>query len=94
MKRKKTRKSMKKYIAAFAFIALVAGAGIIAWNFTSSPEPDSGAAESIILGGLVSDANALIFTAEDQHFFAANGINFGSSLFHVGKLNSSFPVLR
>ena len=75
---------MKKYIAAFAFIALVAGAGIIAWHFTSSPEPYSGPAESIILGGLVSDANALIFTAEDQHFFAANGINFTFKTYDTG----------
>jgi hypothetical protein len=29
-----------------------------------------------------------------RNFLTENGVLFGSSLFHVGKLNSSFPVLR
>ena len=75
---------MKKYIAAFAFIALVAGAGIIAWHFTSPLQIYSGPSEPIILGGLVTDANTMIFTAEDQHFFEANGINFTFKTYDTG----------
>jgi hypothetical protein len=40
-----------------------------------SPSDHSGKVESITIGGLISDAAALIITAEDKHFFAANGIN-------------------
>lgn len=61
--KKKTRKTMKRNIAAFAFIALIAGIGIIAWHFTSPPQLYSEPAEPIVLGGLVSDANTMIFTA-------------------------------
>ena len=75
---------MKKDIAAFAFIALVAGAGIIAWHFTNPLQLYSGPAEPIILGGLVSDANIMLFTAEDQHFFTANGINFTFKNYDTG----------
>ena len=75
---------MKKNIAAFAFIALVAVAGITAWHFTSTPESYSGTTEPIVLGGLVSDANTMIFTAEDRHFFEANGINFTFKTYDTG----------
>gem|GEM_PF-3403703 len=71
--KKKTRKTMKRNIAAFAFIALIAGIGIIAWHFTSPPQLYSEPAEPIVLGGLVSDTNIMLFTAEDQQFFAKNG---------------------
>lgn len=75
---------MKKNIAVIAVIALIALAGIGAWYFTSSSESYPGPAESIILGGLVSDANVIIFTAEDRHFFAANGINFTFKTYDTG----------
>ena len=75
---------MKKNIAATAFIALMALAGVGTWFFTSSQESYSGTSEPIVLGGLVSDANIMIFTAEDQHFFAANGINFTFRTYDTG----------
>jgi NitT/TauT family transport system substrate-binding protein len=75
---------MKKNIAATAFIALMALAGVGTWFFTSSQESYSGPSEPIVLGGLVSDANTMIFTAEDQHFFAANGINFTFRTYDTG----------
>ncbi len=75
---------MKRIVAAIAAIAAIALAGIIAWHFTSSPEFYSGPTEPIILGGLVSDANTVLFTAEDQHLFAANGINFTLKTYDTG----------
>jgi hypothetical protein len=54
------------------------------WYFTSLPKSYSGPPESIILGGLVSDANIMLFTAEDQHFFAANGINLTFKTYDTG----------
>ena len=75
---------MKKTIAAIAFIASMALAGFGMWFFTSSQESYSGPSEPIILGGLVSDANTMIFIAEDQHFFAANGINFTFRTYDTG----------
>jgi NitT/TauT family transport system substrate-binding protein len=75
---------MKKNIAATAFIALMALAGVGSWFFASSQESYSGPSEQIILGGLVSDANTMIFTAEDRHFFAANGINFTLRTYDTG----------
>jgi NitT/TauT family transport system substrate-binding protein len=75
---------MKKNIAATAFIALMALAGVGTWFFTSSQESYSGPSEQIVLGGLVNDANTMIFTAEDQHFFAANGINFTFRTYDTG----------
>ena len=75
---------MKKTIAAIAIIALIALAGIGTWYFTNSPKAYSGPSESIILGGLVSDANIMLYTAEDQHFFAANGINLTIKTYGTG----------
>ena len=43
--------------------------------WSCSPKGDLGKVESITIGGPTSDAAALIFTAEDRHFFAATGIN-------------------
>lgn len=75
---------MKKPIAAIAVIALIALAGIGAWHFTSLSKSYSGPTESISLGGLVSDANIMLYTAEDQHFFAANGVNFTFKTYGTG----------
>ncbi len=83
-KKKKHEKIMNKNIATIAIIILVAVAGIIAWYFTSSNESNLGPAESVTLGGLVSDANIMTFTAEDQHFFEANGINLTFKTYDTG----------
>lgn len=68
-----------------AVIALIALAGIGARYFSISQGSYFGPAEPIILGGLVSDANIMFFTAEDQHFFAQNGINFTFKTYDTGK---------
>ena len=77
-------KHMKKPIVAIAVISLIALVGIGAWYFTSSTKSYSGPTESIILGGTVSDANVMFFTAEDQHFFASNGINLTLKTYDTG----------
>jgi NitT/TauT family transport system substrate-binding protein len=56
-----------------AVLVVLLVTSFISWS--CSPKGNSGKAESITLGGATSDAGALIFTAEDQHFFAANGVN-------------------
>lgn len=68
---------MKKIAVIIVTILIVAAlTGFNIWQRMGSRASYSGAPESITLGGLVSDANVLLFTAEDQRFFAANGINF------------------
>ena len=78
------KKNMKKSIAAIAVIALIALAGVGVWHFTSTQKSYSGPTESISLGGLVSDANIMLYTAEDQHFFAENGINLTIKTYGTG----------
>jgi ABC-type nitrate/sulfonate/bicarbonate transport system substrate-binding protein len=75
---------MKKTIAAIIVVALVALAGIGAWYFTNSLKAYSGPTESITLGGLVSDANIMLYTAEDQRCFAENGINLTFRTYGTG----------
>jgi ABC-type nitrate/sulfonate/bicarbonate transport system substrate-binding protein len=40
--------------------------------------------ESITIGGAVSDSGTLIFIADDQHFFAMNGINVTQKDYDTG----------
>ena len=77
-------RNRKKTIAAIAVFIIIAMAGIGTWYFTSSPEIYPGPSESIILGGLVSDANIMLFAAEEERFFAANGINFAFKTYDTG----------
>ncbi|MDQ5986693.1 MAG: NrtA/SsuA/CpmA family ABC transporter substrate-binding protein [Syntrophus sp. SKADARSKE-3] len=75
---------MKK-IAAIATVLLIAVlAGFSIWQRTGSRASYSGALEAITLGGLVADSNLLFFTAEDQRFFSANGINFTFKTYSTG----------
>jgi NitT/TauT family transport system substrate-binding protein len=75
---------MKKTAAVVAVMVAVALAGFGAWYFTAAGKTYSGAPVPITLGGLVSDANIVIFVAEDRHFFEANGINFTFKIYDVG----------
>ena len=77
-------KTVKKVVAALAVLSVLVLAGIGAWHFITSPKSYSGPTESIVLGGLVSDANIMLYTAEDQHFFAENGINFTFRTYGTG----------
>jgi len=40
--------------------------------------------ESVTIGGPISDAGTLTFTAQDQHFFASNGINWTAKTYDTG----------
>jgi NitT/TauT family transport system substrate-binding protein len=82
--KKTNEKNMKKNIAVIAVIGLIALAGVAAWYLMNLSESYSGTAEPIILGGLVSDANTMLFIAEDQHFFATNGIKFTLKTYDTG----------
>lgn len=74
----------KTALAMMAVIAITSSIGSAVWPFTSTPESYSGPTESIVFGGLLSDANIMLFIAEDQHFFEANGINFTIKTYNTG----------
>ncbi len=74
----------KIVLAGIAVIAALMLVGSGQWPFTSTPESYSGPTESIVFGGLLSDANIMLFIAEDQHFFAANGINLTIKTYNTG----------
>ena len=67
-------------------------------SLSCSSKKYSGTTESITLGGTVSAANVVFFTAEDRHIFADNGINFTFNTYGTGPgaigdlLNSKIDV--
>lgn len=65
----------KNVTAKVAVITLIALVGIGAWYFMSSLAIHSGTPEPITIGVPPIEATALIYIAEDQHFFADNGLN-------------------
>lgn len=71
-------------LIVMAVIATMSSIGSAVWPFTSTPESYSGPTESIVLGGLVTNANIMLFAAEDQNFFEANGINFTFKAYDTG----------
>lgn len=67
---------MNKNVAAkVAVIALIALVGIGAWHFTNSGTASLGSPESITIGGPALEQSAFIYIAEDQGYFAKNGLN-------------------
>ena len=71
----------RAFIKIILLLALaLTGAGLL----SCSPGGYSGKMESITIGGSVSDSGALIFTAEDQHIFAANGIKVTQKDYDTG----------
>ncbi len=64
----------KNMAAAIAVIAVIALAGFGTWYFTSSGKA-SEKPESIIVGGPALEQSAFIYIAEDQGYFAKNGLN-------------------
>ena len=66
---------MQKKVKAIAVIIVLALAGIGAYYFTSSHTTYSGNRESIKIGVPPLESAALIYIAEDQNFFARNGLN-------------------
>jgi NitT/TauT family transport system substrate-binding protein len=66
---------MKKQAAAIAVMAVIALAGFGAWCFLKPPAIYSGKPESITIGVPPNEQSGLIFIAEDQGYFAQNGLN-------------------
>ncbi len=66
---------MRKVVAVPAAIVVIALAGLVIWYFANSSTTSSGTMESIIIGEPALEQSALIYIAEDQGFFARNGLN-------------------
>jgi NitT/TauT family transport system substrate-binding protein len=66
---------MKKNIAATVAIVAIALVGLGAWYFTNSGASSSGTTEPIVIGGPALEQSAFIYIAEDQGYFARNGLN-------------------
>jgi ABC-type nitrate/sulfonate/bicarbonate transport system substrate-binding protein len=66
---------MNKYIiiAIIAAVTVVLGAAFVLWP--RAPKGYSGKTESITIGSPLNESSALIYIAEDQHFFTGNGLN-------------------
>jgi ABC-type nitrate/sulfonate/bicarbonate transport system substrate-binding protein len=56
-------------------VVLIVLAGIGAWYLNNSPATYAGKTESITFGLTPSESAALLYIAEDQQFFAENGLN-------------------
>ncbi len=67
---------MKKIVAAIAVIAALVLVGSGAWPFPDSGTTYSGKTESITIGNAQSlECDTLVYIAEDQGYFAGNGLN-------------------
>lgn len=66
---------MKRTVTAVGFIVMLVLIGLGAWYLTNYQPAYSGTPESITIGGVPYDAAALIYIAEDQGYFANNGLN-------------------
>jgi NitT/TauT family transport system substrate-binding protein len=67
---------MKKMTAAALAIAAIAFITAGTWYLLAlAPATPPGRPEDVVIGGPVSDAATLVFTAEDRGYFAANGLN-------------------
>jgi len=66
---------MKKNVSVLAVIVMMALAGFGALYFMKSSITSSESPASIIVGGPALEQSAFIYIAEDQGFFASNGLN-------------------
>ncbi len=66
---------MRKVVAATAAIVVIALVGLGAWYFMNSRATSSATTESIFIGEPALEQSALIYIAEDQGYFASNGLN-------------------
>jgi ABC-type nitrate/sulfonate/bicarbonate transport system substrate-binding protein len=72
----RSRTMQKKFaITVMTVLALMSSIGSAVWPFPSSETTDSGNPDSIIIGVPTIEHSALIYIAEDQGFFAGNGLN-------------------
>lgn len=67
---------MKKTIPAFiAIIAIIAVAGFVVWSFQDSHPAVTASTEQVTIAYSPFESTALLWIAEDQHFFEANALN-------------------
>jgi NitT/TauT family transport system substrate-binding protein len=79
-------KAMKRIVvAAIAVVFAIMLVGSGAWPIPNFEESDEGKTESIIIGTTAQELNALIYIADDQSFFAANGLNITLKYFDYGR---------
>lgn len=65
----------KNFKVIFAVIILLIVTGGGTWYFLHAPATDTGKSESITIGVPPVEQSALILIADNQDFFAANGLN-------------------
>ena len=58
-----------------AVIILVAAIVVSSFIYVNSQKPYNGSIESISIGTIPLELNSLIYVADNQHYFAANGLN-------------------
>ena len=75
---------VKKIAFATSVIAVLVLVGFGAWYLMNSPTTYSGTPESITVGYSPFESIALLFIAEDQHFFSRNGLNVTSRKYDSG----------
>ena len=66
---------MKKFVTAIANITVIASTVVGSWYLLDPHSNLSGKPESLTIGIKPAEANALIYIAEDQGFFAGNSLN-------------------
>jgi len=75
----------RNLLAVIAAIALISLAGLGAWHLHSSQKAYAGAPENITIGvPMMADSSALIFIADDKHFFSDNGLNVTLKVYDAG----------
>ncbi len=67
---------MEKIVTAIAAIIVIALVGVGSWSYLNSQRNNTGMTESITIGNAQTlECDTLIYIAEDQNFFAGNGLN-------------------
>jgi NitT/TauT family transport system substrate-binding protein len=72
-------------VAVIAVIVVIALVGFGAWYLQSSQKPYAGKPELITIGEpMLLESSGLIYIADDQHFFADNGLNVTIKKYDTG----------
>lgn len=73
-------------IAVILVIILIALVGLGAWYFQNAPKPYAGTPEPIVVGlPSPAESSALLYIADEQHYFTANGLNVTLKEYDTGK---------
>jgi ABC-type nitrate/sulfonate/bicarbonate transport system substrate-binding protein len=65
----------KRNLIVIAVVILVVAIVLSSFVYLNSPKPFPGKIESITIGTVPNETNSLIYVANDQKYFAANGLN-------------------